>query len=196
MIRYFFILLIFISCNVKHQPEFNEPVFRYAASRWMMFTPEDDSFRFNLIQYLDVDKKGNFRCIKKTNLIGERIFFSGKISDSIMSKINSVVNNNNYKKNYLWDSTDGFTYDGYDYVFQFEDKQKNLQTIYFITPKAPQELNSLCNKLATFVDTLSQLPTDTFKISDFELKLKNVSRITTPPPIMEPPMIKLQKNNQ
>jgi hypothetical protein len=166
-------ILSLVACG-RHSPADKSLIkeFKYSAFLWHL-SPDNDSFNFYLAHYIDVNKDGHFKLMRRDSFMSKPHFFEGILSDTLRRLIDTTFVKGSFKTDYNWNVNDGLVYDGFTYCMDVEKPDSiNPKKVFFIPNKAPSEINQLATKLDTLIYNIKGKRVDTFNTNLYQEQLK------------------------
>ncbi len=146
--------------------------FRYAAFLWHK-SPDNDNVNFYLAHYIDIDKDGHFKLMRRDSFMSTPQYFEGTLSNNLRKIIDTPFIKETYKTDYHWNINDNIAYNAFTYAIDFKKADTTqLKRIYFIPNKAPSEINQLASKLDSLIFNTNNKAIDTMDTYSYEEELK------------------------
>lgn len=188
--KYLPLVLLFIfqlsSCSKNKGKEIID--IKYSAYTWHL---GKDSAEFYFAYYLNINKNNQYTLMKKDSFISEPKYFTDYITDTLQNLIDTIFENKNYSKTYLFDSSDLKMYDGFYYFLDITQKDGQRKIIQFVPNKSPEQIKKLSSKLDSLIYSASK-KTAEFNIKNYQSELEALAKaegLKTPKLRQLPPVI-------
>jgi hypothetical protein len=174
------ILSLFVCCKHKNTTTEQLPVVIYTTHARVL-NPSTNTLEFHLLNYLEVDRHGNVRVMKKDSLRGSPSFFTSTLSLDTLSEIVNTLRWKKFDSTYMINPASSYLYCGYHYSIELHDFDKN-QIVLFIPPEAPEDLNKIANIVQRQVELSNMVPLKELNLSSYLQKLSNLDLVSVTQP--------------
>jgi hypothetical protein len=191
LILSFFFLITACRQNKQSSSLITEDL-KYTAYGWHLGA---DSIEFYVAHYLDIDKDGHYILMRHDTFMDKPKYFTGVIPDTVRKQINATLSDTTLKKVYDFKIPNSVIYDGFNYCFDYKNKNGVKNNIQFIPSQSPTEIKNLSTLLDTLIYSTSKTKTQAFNLDNYKNYLNKIS-LTHPPPRREPPKIEYIKRKK